>query len=136
MKNIITASIEFYFKGEKFQPSITIDLNDKLQASDYFPDICALIATANNIDHYSYEYEMMQAATIKFTAVEGLVSRFIENGVLNTADFINAWQDSNAQDKLLSIAQQHMDINDLSQHPELNAALIAAYNLGKQTDHR
>ncbi|MFV1982010.1 MAG: hypothetical protein ACC657_00600 [Thiohalomonadales bacterium] len=132
MKNIITATIEFNFKGETFTPSITIDLNEHVLSNNYFPDLCALIATANNIDHYSYEYEMMQAQKIKFSNAIGFVENFVEGNELNIENFTSAWHDKIVKEKLVLIAESYMDVKDLSQHPDLENALLEAYNLGKK----
>ena len=57
MKNSITATIEFDFKGERFTPSLEIDLNEHMQAIGKLPDFHGLIAAANSIGIYSYEYD-------------------------------------------------------------------------------
>ncbi len=131
MKNSVTATIEFYFKGEKFSPSIRIDLNEHCQLNNGFPNLHALIASNNQIDHYSYEYEMMQAEIIKYSKADGLVADYIVNGELNIDNFITAWQEYQILKKLVLIAETHMDINNLEQHPALQNALLAAYKLGK-----
>jgi hypothetical protein len=131
MKNTVIATIEFYFKGKKFTPSISIDLNEHLQLKSDFPNLCALIASTNKIDHYSYEYEMMQAEEIQYTNPEGLVANHISNGELNIDEFLIAWQDNQVSSKLLLIAERHMELKDLGQYPELLQALLDAYKLGK-----
>ncbi len=131
MKNIVTATIEFYFKGEKLSPSITIDLNEHLQISGSFPNLHALISSYNKIDHYSYEYEMMQSEIIKYSGAYGLVANYIVNGELDIENFVSAWQQKKIVNKLATIAEKYMAIKDLEQHPDLNNALMEAYNLGK-----
>lgn len=132
MKNIVTASVEFYFKGEKFSPSITIELDEHLKANGSLLDnLYSIIATENNIGLYSYEYEMMQAETIKFQHVEGFVENYITEGILDMNAFETAWHENHALSKLLDIAERHMKITDFDQHIELKQALLAAYQLGK-----
>ena len=133
MKNIVTASVEFYFKGEKFSPSITIVLDEHLEgnASLDTDNLFSIIAKENNIGMYSYEFEMMQAETIKFQHVEGFVESYIVEGTLDMKAFAAVWHENNALSKLLHIAESHMNITDFEQHTELKQALLAAYQLGK-----
>lgn len=134
MKNIVTASIHFSFKGERHTPSITIELDQHLQSTGEFPDLYPLIARENNFDMYSYEYEMMQAEQIQFTNAEGLVNDFITDGVLDIDAFKLSWQENHILNELLSVAEQHLNIKDFSQHDELKHALMAAYLLGKKNN--
>lgn len=134
MKNIVTASVEFYFKGEKFSPSMTIALDEHLQANATLNSevLYSVIAKENNIGMYSYEYEMMQAEEIQYTHVEGFVEDYISEGSLDFNAFEAAWQNNNSLQLLLGIAEKHMKITDFEQHTELKQALLAAYELGKQ----
>jgi len=132
MKNIVTASIEFSFKGETFSPSITIELDEHLKANGSLLDnLYSIIATENNIGLYSYEYEMMQAEPIKFQHVEGFVVDYIKEGILDMNAFEITWHENNALSKLLNIAERHLHITDFKQHTELKQALLSAYQLGK-----
>ncbi len=132
MKNIITASIHFSFKGKELSPSLTVELDPYLEGASSFPNLCSLIAKANNHDLYSYEYEMMQATDIKYSDAQGLVAEFINDGQLDIEAFEAAWNENKALIKLLTIAENHMNITDFSQHNELKHALLAAYQLGKK----
>ena len=132
MKNIVTASIHFSFKGEELSPSITIELDPYLEGGGSLPDLCTLIAKANNHDLYSYEYEMMQAEQIQFSNAEGLVKDFINDGVFDMDAFALSWQENKTFNELLSVAEEHLNIKDFSQHDELKHALMAAYLLGKK----
>lgn len=132
MKNIVTASIEFSFKGKNLSPSITVELDPYLEGGGTLPNLCSLIAKANNHDLYSYEYEMMQAAEIMYRDAKGLVAEFIIDGQLNVEAFETTWNENKALEKLLTIAENHMNITDFGQHVELKKALLEAYLLGKQ----
>jgi hypothetical protein len=136
MKSTITASIHFSFKGENHSPSITVELDQYLEGGGggSLPDLCPLIAKFNNHDLYSYEYEMMQAAEIVYSDAKGLVSEFLDEGILDTKEFVLAWHENNALNKLLSIAEAHMNITDFSQHIELKKSLLEAYMLGKKDE--
>jgi len=132
MKNIVTASVHFSFKGKELSPSLVIELDPHLEASGALPNLCTLIATQNGFDLYSYEYEMMQAAEIKFSNPQGLVEKYIIDSNLNIEDFIKAWQEGNALIKMLEITEQHMNISNFENHTELKYAILAAYELGQQ----
>lgn len=131
MKNIITATIEFSFKGERLSPSLTLELGVYLKSTGSMPDLYMLIAKENNFDLYSYEYEMMQAEAIQFSNPDGLIENFINAGVLDVENFEAAWQEQHALSKLLEIAEDHLNITDFGQQSELKQALLAAYQLGK-----
>ncbi len=135
MKNTLTASIHFSFKGKELSPSMTVELEPYLEGAGTFPNLCSLIAKANNHDAYSYEYEMMQATEIKYSDAQGLVAEFINNeGQLDVNAFEAAWNENKALIKLLSIAEDHMKITDFSDHIELKKALLEAYRLGKKDE--
>jgi len=132
MSNIITASVEFYFKGEKFSPALNIDLDAYMQSSGYLPELYGLIAKENNIDLYSYEYEMMLAENIIITDAQGLVKEFVDNNKLDIKGFESAWEKDSALKSIQSIAERIMGIDSLQQYPGLRKALLEAYESGKK----
>ena len=71
MSNFITASVEFYFKGEKHGASIELDMDQHMHASGELPDLYPILAKAMDLGAYSYEYEMMLAETIMFSDAKG-----------------------------------------------------------------
>lgn len=135
MKNTITASIHFSFKGEKYSPAITIELDEYLQSSDKIPNLYPLIAKENDFDLYSYEYEMMQAQEIVFSNAQGFVADFIHNGLLDFEAFQAAFFENKVLNQLQNIAKEKMQIGDLQQHPDLKQALLKAYHLGKKNQN-
>ncbi len=132
MKNSVTATMHFSFKGKKHAPSIMLALDKYLASSGQLPNLYPLIANQNNFDLYSYEYEMMQAAEIVFSDAKGLVKSFITNGQLDFDAFQAAWQEGRIESELLDIAKIHMDINDFTSHSPLKKALQTAYRLGQK----
>ncbi len=136
MKNIITATIEFYFKGEKFTPSLTIELDEHMQSSGSIPNLYPLIARESNIDLYSYEYEMMLAEAIKITKAEGIISDFVENELLNTEEFEKAWKKQKILTELEDIVKRNMGIDNLDQHPDLKQTLLYVYYLDRNPSSR
>ena len=131
MSNYITASVEFYFKGEKITSSIELDIDPHMHATGQLPDLYPLLARAINLSFYSYEYEMMQAESIQFSQAEGLVADFIVDGQLDIQAFEPAWREHTILSQLQDIAKGHMAIEDLQEHPELEKALREAFQLGQ-----
>lgn len=130
MNNHITASVEFYFKGEKHGASIELDMDQHMHASGELPDLFPLLAQVMNIGAYSYEYEMMLAETILFSNAKGLIANYVNEGVLDLVAFNTAWSENAVIEKLQIIAQQYLYIDDIEQRPELKNALMEAYQLG------
>jgi hypothetical protein len=130
MKNTIDAHVEFDYKGESHAPRMTLDLDALLAAEGAIPSIHALLAKANGIDSYSYQYEVMQDSDIVFDNAHGLAADYLINGMFDQTAFIAAWHDSKELGLLQPIAQRELGIADLAQHPELKNALLQAYRLG------
>ena len=131
MKNSFVASVEFYFKGEKYTPSARIDLDRMMETSGGLPSLYTLIARENGIDLYSYQYEVMQVEDIHYSEVKGFVADFIHNGELDVQGFVDKWQEEKVLADLAAIAQRCMGVEDLAQQPELAHALQEAYALGQ-----
>jgi hypothetical protein len=133
MSNHITASVEFYYKGEKLSATIELDLDQHMQAAGQLPELYPLLAKALNLDLYSYEYEMMQAEAILFNDAKGLVAEHVNEGLFDFESFKTAWAEAQTLEKLQEIAQRHLSIDDLHQQPDLKNALLEACQLGKDT---
>jgi len=132
MSNHITASVEFYFKGEKISSSIDLDMDPHMQATGRLPNLYPLLARAIDLGLYSYEYEMMQAEEILYNNAKGLIAEHINEGSLDFDSFEAEWSEAQTLDKLQGIAQQHLSIDDLQQHVDLKNALLEAYRLGEK----
>lgn len=132
MSNHITASVEFYYKGEKITAAIELELDQHMQAGGQLPDLYPLLAQTLNLDMYSYEYEMMQAEEILFNDAKGLVAEHVNNGLFDSEAFASAWSESFIMKQLQQIAKKNLSIEDLQQQPALQNALLEAYNLGKK----
>ena len=130
MNNFVTASVEFFFKGEKISASIELDLNTRIEQNTSHPDIYLKLARSINIDLYSYEYEMMQAETILFSNAKGMVANHLADGILDIEAYIFEHKQHTATEKLAIIASDTMAVEDLSSQPELKQALLDAYQLG------
>ncbi len=132
MSNHITASVEFYFKGERHSASIELDMDQHMHASGELPDLYPILAKVMGLGAYSYEYEMMLAETIMFSDAKGLIANYVNEGILDLAAFNDAWSKSIVIEKLQDIAKHHLSIDDINQEADLKNALIAAYRLGEK----
>ena len=133
MNNNIVISVEFYFKGQKHSPSMVVDLNAHVQSNSGFDSLYPLLAKHNNIDLYSYEYEMLLAEELVFLEATGLAEAFLEEGKFDLAAFQQALHDEGISEGLSEIASTHLSVDDLSSQPDLKAALLAAFKLGQKS---
>jgi len=130
--NKITATIEFSFKGEEHRPSTTLDLDDMMQKHRTLPPLHQLIATLNNIDNYSYEYEVLLSEGIKFTHAEGDAANFVQDNQFDQTAFKQHWLEQELLTKLAEMIKKELDIDDINQHPALKSILLTAYEIGKE----
>jgi hypothetical protein len=133
MKNSIDAQIEFSFKGETYSLSSSIDLDELIELEQSFPSFHAILARDNNIDTYSYLYEVMLETEIRFDHAQGIAADFLRDGDFNREAFMAAWQENRTLDLLQPIAARELGIADLDQHQGLKNALVQAYKLGRNT---
>ncbi len=134
MSNRIDASVTFSYKGQTLAPSVSLDLDRFLEKEGKLPDLHLLLATENNIGLYSYEYEVLQAYPLVFANAEGLAAEFLVGEEFDVEGFIAAWKLSKVVERLEEIAGRHLGEADLNARPALRAALIEAYELGRQRE--
>jgi len=130
MHNKITASIEFYFKGEKFSASVDLDIDHYMQTTGELPALYPLLSRSINLNPYSYEYEMLQAEPVLFSNAKGLIAQHVNEGALDFETFKIAWAETRTLEKLQDIAQRNMSIDNIKQQAGLKNALLEAYQLG------
>lgn len=131
MKNTVTISIKFFYKGDEHSPSVTIELDEIILTTNDLSHFYPILAKENNYDMYSYEYEMMQAEPLHFSNPQGLIADFISDNALDITAFVAAWKKDLRMTQLSVIAKETMDINNLNEHPELADALLQAFELGQ-----
>ena len=131
MKNRIDACIEFSFKGETYRTSAKVDLDAMMSQMGSIPDLHKLLASQNNIDTFSYMYEVMEMQEVVFENAEGLAVECLSDGNFDVEKFVQLWKEDAVTTVLTSIAKRCLDIDDLDQHLEIKTALIEAYNAGK-----
>ena len=132
MKNSIRVSLEFSFRGETYSPSAVIDL-DSIDGSEGAPNWHAILATFNNIDTYSYAYEVMEASELNFSDSTGTATRYVADGHFDFDGFIKARSQAQIVAPLQDIAKQTLGIDNLENEPRIKQALLQAFELGKQS---
>ncbi|NOZ36728.1 MAG: hypothetical protein GXP11_01420 [Gammaproteobacteria bacterium] len=131
MNNRIRISIEFWFRGERINPMLELNLDELMRQHGRLPEFHPLLAKANQIGNYSYEYEMLEAETLTATALSGWVSENIVDQMLDTKGFEQRWHQKQRQQQMLEIAHQHQ----LPQDQNTFDALEAAFQLGQNKNN-
>ncbi len=129
MKNSVTVEIRFSFKGESFAPSAVIDLDHYQEKGLPIPAFFHLVASQNQIDIYSYQYEVMEMGQTVYSNATGLAAEFCQPDHFDVQGFSEKWKELKLLQQLSDIARKHLRIDDLEQHAEIKSALLAAYRL-------
>ncbi|MDX1795878.1 MAG: hypothetical protein R3219_04050 [Hydrogenovibrio sp.] len=134
MKSTIVAKIPFNFKGQVFEPSAKLDLDDWARRSQgELPEFAEVIARENEISAYSYELEVMEMSEVVFESPTGLAVAFFDphDQTFDFDGFKKQWQQQQSFDALNQISQEYLG-KDLEQGSDLHQALVAALMLGKE----
>ncbi|MDQ7005088.1 MAG: hypothetical protein Q9N67_09320 [Ghiorsea sp.] len=131
MKNSIKAGINFYFKGEEFKPSTTIDLDMYFQGHHDLDFIYGMLAKCVNIDEYRHEYDVMMLEEIYYSEPQGIAIDYVIDGQLDWQGLQQAWQNHQAIVLLTPIANKFFNVENLADSPKLTAALLEVYRLGQ-----
>jgi len=91
------------------------------------------LAKSNNIDLYSYEYEILQEENFVYSDAKGLAIHFLNEGIFDIDAFEEALHDQNVIDAVSTIARTILSVDDLDAEPVLKTALIEAYKLGQKS---
>ncbi len=132
MKNTITATIKFSFKGETFAPSAKIDLDalfagkPVLKADEISLYVYNLIAQKGGIDSYSYAYEVMLASEVLFSDPVGLAGECLQGSQFDFECFEQLWSYQQKLEVIQDIALRHLNIDDIEQQPQIRDALLEA----------
>lgn len=127
MSNRIQVHCDFCFKGEYLTPNMEVDLDELMKRHGSLPDFYSLLAEANHIGLYSYEYEMLEAEPLQITALEGWVADYVEDSSLDIDGFEHTWHKRHLEQQFREIlTQQGLD----SQDGAMLAAMRQAYHLG------
>ena len=133
MKNRVRVGATFSFRGETFHPQMILDLDTFLAEGHGLRDLHPMLARANGIDPYSYQYEILQATPLEFDRPEGLAVAHLHDGRLDLEGLRKARQKEAVTRELLRIAREKMGVDRLDRIPGLKEALLAAWELGRKT---
>jgi len=133
MNSTIKVSVTFSFKGETYSPSAVIELDKFIQSYESNEGFYLVLARENQIDTYSYLYEVMQAAELAFAESTGLAGDCMDdNGQLDLSKFSALNLEYQVLQQLSGIASEHLDLHDLEQDETVKQALLQAYELGRK----
>jgi len=125
--NYVEARVEFYFKGVLFTPSAIINLDECMRHEEPILHIFRMLAAENGIGSYSHEFDVMIEDEVIFGYPTGLAVAFVSDNRLDMEGFREVWLEQRTMQVLQPIASRYLGIADLEQHPQLKAALLAAY---------
>jgi hypothetical protein len=129
--NTVTASIDFDFKGQHFSVSTEIDVDNKIYHQDFFYSVYLTIARDNDIDIYSYQFEIMTDQSIAFSNEKGCAVGCIINGELDIKLLRENHQTKDYLTKIDKIIRQHIPKNKRCKG--ISIAMKQAYLLGKKS---
>jgi hypothetical protein len=132
VKSSIEVSAQFDFKGETFRPSVTIDLDRQMMRHGELPEPHQLLAKTNQIDPYSYQYEVLESSELTYANATGLAAGFLQQGHFDSEGFQRQWLVQRELSVVEEIAQRHLGAEALAQQPALRAALLEAYEAGRE----
>ena len=130
--NSIDAELEFDFKGERFSPHVTIDLDAYFQADRDIVYIYDMLATSIGIDEHRHEYDVMVMQDVVFSHPQGYAQGFVHDGQVDWQGLKQAWQVELEQEEVLALAKSHFTEQELADNPKLLQALTQAYKQNKK----
>ncbi|MEQ1668480.1 MAG: hypothetical protein ABL868_08515 [Sulfuriferula sp.] len=131
MKNTVEVYTEFDYQGVLHIPTTVLDLDAHIKSLDDVSVIPVLLAKANRIDSYSYQYEILLDSQLCYANATGLAADFLVGSDFDFAGFLAVNSVDNVVARLQQIAQDEMGISDFSTHAALKQALLRAYHLDK-----
>ncbi|RLL55608.1 hypothetical protein D8Y20_01525 [Mariprofundus sp. EBB-1] len=128
----VIASISFDFRGKRFEPSITVDLHTMMLKKQPLNYLYVLLGASIDLDAYRHEYDVMVMHAIVYSEPTGLACDFFTDGTLDFEGFTHAWHKMRILSEIEAIAEQHLNISDLMQQPDIQQALIESYQAGQK----
>ena len=132
MSDRITLTIHYSFRGETHAPSVTLDLDQAMRGDGKLPDFLLALAKANDIDPYSYDYEMLPFGEFSYSDAEGLAADCIDGERFDSEKFERRWREREVLRAVEKIALEHLGIERLEPDSAEARALLAAVEYGKK----
>jgi len=133
-KNSVRASVDFYFKGEKFSPSMILDIDVYLEGKYNAYYIYTELGKSIGLDAYRHEFDVMEVETIVFSQATGLVVDYVQDGTVAWQALEHAWQKQSDERAIAEIANKCFGVENINGHPKLAAALLAAFRAGAKAE--
>lgn len=138
MQSTMTARLMFDFRGETFTYKADIVMPMYIDDEEAFlASIPRMIADKNQVNTYSYEFEIMENSDIEIIYFESRIETSMPELPMPAPEFVSAYQKVCTDAYLDKIAEAYNI--DLKANPKISKALKAAYILGKEhkiTDKR
>jgi hypothetical protein len=112
MHDSIRISLTYSFRGETFNPTAVIDLDD-LGDHAQEPDWHALLAKPAGMDTLSYAYEVMQQAEPQFSEATGLAIGHLHDGRFDLEGFRRVRRQTDVPEQLRETARTTLQVGDL-----------------------
>ena len=111
-------------------PSAVVEFDQYLEKNQPVPQFFQIVARDNNIDVYSYQYEVMEMGHFKYSEATGLAAEFYQLDNFDLEGFIDKWKEEYVLHLLSDIAKKYLDIDDLDENEAIKNALHQAHQLG------
>ena len=132
MSNSVRVSATFSFRGETHRPEMMLDLDVFLAKKESLSSIYPMLANANGINAYSYEYEILEMTPLHFDQPTGLVTDHVRDGQLDLEGFRATASQQSVLKRLEDIAMSNMSIAGLDDVPGLRKTLLTIYALDRK----
>ena len=132
MSDRVTLTIRYSFRGETHAPSVTLDLDQAMRSDGKLPDFLLALAKANDIDPYSYDYEMLPFGEFSYSDAEGLAADCIDGDRFDSETFEQRWRERELLRAVEKIAREHLGIERLEPDSAEARALLAAVEYGRR----
>ena len=130
MSNKVRVSAPFSFRGETHHPEMELDLDRFLAEGRSLDDLYPMLAAANGIGAYSYEYEVLESSAKIFSEPTGIAAEFINDEGFDLEGFKTKHSEKGILEKLQSIASETLNIDNLAESEKIQNALMQAYQAG------
>jgi len=131
MQTTITASLSYDFRGETYVYSAEVLLPLYIDNAEAFcRSLPQMIADKNQLDTFTYQYELMETSPVEVVSVESRIEKSLPDLPMAVEDFIEHYKKVGSEAYLTMIADEYG--LDLQAKPRVAKALKAAYTLGKE----
>ncbi|NNM83064.1 MAG: hypothetical protein HKL98_10745 [Burkholderiales bacterium] len=130
MESSIDVHVEFSFRGEDYSLSASVNLDEHMpvDSSGFFQ----ILAHMNDVDTYSYLYEVMEESELEFDNPQGLAAEYFSEGRLDLSGLANRILEERILERVGPLAIRETGI-DPAQNAGLRRLLLEVWHLA--VDH-